>query len=265
MRDTPSSQPFPGGYSLNGEIPRGDTIKMTSAFSKIEHVNTRLAEFAYEQVFNAIVAGQLIAGDRLIQEKLAEDLDISRTPVREALLRLEQEGVVVHSGRRGFIVRDISEQEIRDVYQAREAIEGYGARVAATTCTDEDLDRIRELSQPAHHNTVEAAFRANEALHRAIVEATGNKYLVELFNSVWTRSVGLRLYADIFAQDGFTPHVADDHAPVLEALAAGDGEAAEAAMVSHIRAGCEIQVTARRKRQAAGAKGPKITVDGSTA
>lgn len=223
---------------------------MTSTFSKIEHVNTRLAEFAYEQVFNAIVVGQLVPGDRLIQEKLAEDLDISRTPVREALLRLEQEGVVIHSGRRGFIVRDISEQEIRDVYQAREAIEGYAARVAAKTRTSEDLTRLEFLSQPTTLDTVEAAFRANEGLHRAIVEATGNRYLVELFNSVWTRSVGLRLYADIFAQASFPPDIADDHTPVLEALAAGDGAAAEAAMVSHIRAGCEIQVRARQSRQA---------------
>jgi len=221
---------------------------MTSTFSKIDHVNTRLAEFAYEQVFNAIVTGQLTPGERLIQEKLAEDLDISRTPVREALLRLEQEGVVLHSGRRGFIVRDISEQEIRDLYQAREAIEGYAARVAATAKTDEDLRRIDEILETAEFETLEAAFRANESLHRAIVEATGNRYLVELFNSVWTRSVGLRLYADLFTHE--RSHVSEDHDPVLDALRRGDGESAQAAMVAHIRAGCEVQVAARRRRQA---------------
>lgn len=217
-------------------------------FNKIEQTQTRLAESVYEQIFDAIVRGTILPGTRLIQETLAAELDVSRTPVREALLHLEQEGILEFVQRRGFFVRDISEDDINDLYEARIAIEGFAARAVAEVGDPQAISKLEQIIRSQSETesvTVTEAFRANELVHRAVVEATENPVLVELFDSVWTRSIGLRMYAHAFSSDKHHHHVIDEHIPLLDALLAGDGARAEAEMVSHIRAGREVQLAAR--------------------
>ncbi|MEZ5176353.1 MAG: GntR family transcriptional regulator [Acidimicrobiia bacterium] len=220
-------------------------------FSKIDQTQTRLAESVYEQVFDAIVRGTIPPGTRLIQESLAADLAVSRTPVREALLRLEQEGILEFVQRRGFFVRDISEDDINDLYEARIAIEGFAARAVAEAQDAAALGKLERMvrshaeSEPV---SVTEAFRANEAVHREVVRATGNPVLVELFDSVWTRSIGLRMYAHAFSSDAHIQHVVDEHVPLLDALLAGDAARAEKEMIAHIQAGRDVQLAARGSR-----------------
>ncbi len=221
-------------------------------FNKIDQTQTRLAESVYEQIFDAIVRGSIVPGTKLIQETLATELAVSRTPVREALLRLEQEGILEFVPRRGFFVRDISETEVNDLYEVRTAIEGFAARVVAETGDPRALKRLEEIirsqseTQPA---SVVDAFRANERVHRGVVEATANPVLLELFDSVWTRSIGLRMYAHAFSSEKYVQHVVDEHVPLLDALLAGDGERAEREMVTHIQAGRDVQLAARHAPQ----------------
>ena len=100
-------------------------------FTRLTRKRTRLADDVYEQILSAILSGEIFPGERLIQETIANQIDVSRTPVREALLRLEQEGILEAAGRGGFQIRDISEREIRDLYTVREAVEGFAARLLA--------------------------------------------------------------------------------------------------------------------------------------
>ena len=93
---------------------------MASSVEPIQRSPSRLADEAYERLVDALVQGRVGPGDRLIQDRLAEDLDVSRTPVRDALLRLKEEGVIEPAGRRGYIVRRLSDRDVRDLYGARD-------------------------------------------------------------------------------------------------------------------------------------------------
>lgn len=221
---------------------------MSNRFLPIDAHRPRLADEVYRQIVTAVGDGTLRPGDRLIQERLAEAMGVSRTPVREALLRLEREGLITPAGRRGFVVRGASEGEIRDIYETREAIEGYAARLLAERGDTAALDRVADLV--AHHasladTSVYEGYLANRAVHRAIVEATGNAQLVDLFEAVWDRAVALLLYADVH------PTTESDfettHAELLEALRSRDPERACAAMIDHVRSGLAEQLAAHAR------------------
>ncbi len=218
-------------------------------FNKIDQTQTRLAESVYEQIFDAIVRGSIVPGTKLIQETLATELAVSRTPVREALLRLEQEGILEFVPRRGFFVRDISETEVNDLYEARIAIEGFAARAVAEAGNPQALKKLEKIIRSQSETepiSIVDAFRANQTVHRGVVEATVNPVLLELFDSVWTRSIGLRMYAHAFSPEKYVQHVVNEHIPLLDALLAGDGERAEKEMVAHIQAGRDVQLAARQ-------------------
>ena len=91
----------------------------------------RLAEMVYEQIVSGLQSGEIAPDQRLHQEKLAEVLSVSRTPVREALLRLEHEGLLAPCTNGGFEIRQASPDEVRDIYQTRQAIEGFSAGLIA--------------------------------------------------------------------------------------------------------------------------------------
>ncbi|MFQ5556924.1 MAG: GntR family transcriptional regulator [Acidimicrobiales bacterium] len=218
-----------------------------NTFERIDRSRTRLADEVYERLYSGILAARIGPGYRLIQEKIADDLDVSRTPVREALLRLEQEGIIEPAGRRGFVVRELTETEIRDNYQAREAIEGFAARIVALEAPDSALDRLTQILRDEanrRQDTIESAYRSNRAVHRAMVEASGNDFLVELFDVVWGRQVAMRLYAELFNQTDLVSQFDQDHSSLLEAFRSGDGDRAFEAMIDHIRGGLELQLRA---------------------
>ena len=111
-------------------------------FTRLAQNRTRLADNVYEQILSAILSGEIMPGERLIQETIASQIDVSRTPVREAFLRLEREGVLEAAGRGGFQIRNITEQEMKDLYLAREAVEGFAAKLLAGALSQEQAQNI---------------------------------------------------------------------------------------------------------------------------
>jgi len=210
---------------------------------KITAKPSRLADRVYDRLMGAILDGTISQGDRLIQEKLAEDLAVSRTPVREALLRLEREGIIEQAGRKGFVVRTVSKEMIQSIYQAREAVEGYAARLVAEQADEEAIDQLAQrIARLGPAANVESSYEANRLAHRAIVEATGNEYLVELFDSIWGRTISVKIFADLWVSQEIHRPVTDLHAEVLDALRSGDGERAAKVMIEHIRQGLDQQL-----------------------
>ena len=212
-------------------------------FKRMPDVQPRLADDVYEQILSAIVNGQIAPGDRLIQEKIAAEINISRTPVREALLRLEREGILELSGRKGFFIRQISEDEVRDIYGVREAIEGYGAYWVAANRTDERIAAIaekvaQERALKAHD--VQAEFQINRDIHRTIVAQTGNKALLDMFDSIWGRGISLWLFAATRANQ--EPPNPDVHERLLSVISTGSPAEAQSAMIEHVREGLSMQI-----------------------
>lgn len=199
---------------------------------------TRLADAAYEQISAAMLAGDFPPGTRLVMDTLAKQLDISRTPVRDALLRLEREGVIVPTGRRGYIVREASTREIENLYQAREAIEGYAVRQVTMLGEDAIAAVEKVIDAYTDHDSSDpaAAYQANRAVHRAFVEVLDNPILLESFDLIWTRAVAQQGFAQFVRHTAPRPSLREEHKPLLDAVRRGP-DAAHAAVIEHIRAG----------------------------
>ncbi|MEE2716854.1 MAG: GntR family transcriptional regulator [SAR324 cluster bacterium] len=214
-------------------------------FQQLPNTQPRLADEVYRQVFSAILSGHIEPGERIVQEKIAAEINVSRTPVREALLRLEQEGILEIASRSGFRIRKITDAEVRQIYQAREAVEGYSARIMAESGTPTQHNAIETViaqEQQSQPDGIEDFFRANKRIHRTIVEQTDNRHLLEMFDSLWNRGISFRLFAAISNVD--LAESLGEHQVLVDTIRVGSPEAAEAAMVAHIRDGLDLQLEA---------------------
>ena len=214
-------------------------------FTQLPNVQSRLASDVYEQILNAILSGHIAPGERIVQEKIAAEINVSRTPVREALLRLEQEGILEISGRSGFTIRQINATEVGQIYQAREAVEGYAARLVSEAANPAQYLRIGKVilrEEKLSSQNVEDYFHANKRIHRAIVEETGNRYMMEQFDGIWNRGISFRLFAAIDTVN-LTKSLAEHHV-LLDAIKSGTPDQAQRAMILHIRDGLDLQLKA---------------------
>lgn len=210
---------------------------------KIQSKRRRLADEVYDQLIEAIQDQRVDAEDRLVQEKIASDLHISRTPVREALFRLEQEGILMSSPGGGFVIRQVSAAEVTDIYHARVAIEGYAARLLAQINNPTLLAQLRvKVSKLQQRNctTVKQLFETNRDIHRAFVETTGNAFLIDMFDSLWNRSTSYQVFSDlnVAALADITSH----HLPLIDAIESDSADIAMQAFEEHILAGLELQL-----------------------
>lgn len=227
-----------------------------SAIQRIDRTHSRLAGEVYDRLVEALVQGTVNPGDRLVQDRLAAELDVSRTPVRDALLRLKEEGVVEPSGRRGYVVRRLSEVDLRDLYGARDAVEGHAAAIVAGLGGDalETVQAALARATAKKFRSSRESFEANRSVHRAIVEAAGNSYLLSFFDSIWGRAIGALAYHDYYVYSPHDEFVAE-HRALIEEIAAGDAARARRAMNEHIAWGLERNVKgAAAKRGGTGAR-----------
>ncbi|MEM8949903.1 MAG: GntR family transcriptional regulator, partial [Pseudomonadota bacterium] len=208
------------------------------ALRSLKTERRRLAEDVYRQILDTILEDGFGMEDQLVQEKLAAELEISRTPVREALLRLEQEGVLVTTPRGGFMLRRISEDEAKEIYDVRAAIEGQAARILADRNDADDqafLRKVIEREETISEPTVQAYFAANRSIHRAIVERSGNRHLLEMFDTIWNRALASHLFAAIEEID--LAESLGNHMVLVDAIATGDWRIAMPAAFDHINDG----------------------------
>ena len=215
------------------------------ALKSIRSERRRLADEVYQQLMDAILSGEIGGEDRLVQERLAAEMEISRTPVREALLRLEQEGVLVTSPRGGFALYRMGEGEIRELYQARAAVESQAARILAAQgdgFKHRELRATIEREENIANPSVRAYFDANRNIHRRFVELVENRYLLEMFDNIWNRGTAFRLFAAIEKVD--LAKSLGDHMALVEAIETGDRTGALDAFIEHIQDGFDLQMEA---------------------
>ncbi|MFC6640340.1 FCD domain-containing protein [Sulfitobacter sp. JBTF-M27] len=218
------------------------------ALHSITTQRRRLADEVYDQLVQAIMDREIGPDDRLVQEKLAAELDISRTPVREALLRLEKEGVLHLANSGGFRLAKISEEETLELYQARAAIEGQAARILTARNDPEELERLRVLirqTEDLKDPTTRDYFIANRTIHRAFMEAAGNRFLLEMFDMIWGRAMAFHLFAAIENAD--ISKSLGNHIELVDVIATGDRGAALEAFTDHIQEGFELHLTGIRR------------------
>lgn len=213
------------------------------ALKSIQPARRRLADEVYGQLVDAIMARDILPGDQLVQEKLAAELQISRTPVREALMRLEREGVLEVSNRGTFRLYQMSDGEVRELYQARAAVEGQAARILAVHHTPEMLAELRAFIVQAENisdSTARAYFEANRSIHRTFVERANNRFLLEMFDMIWGKAMAFHLFATIENVD--LKQSLGNHLTLVDSIEKGDPTAALEIFTAHIQDGFELQI-----------------------
>lgn len=190
----------------------------------------------YAAIHERITSGSLPRGARVHQEDLAEELGVSRTPVREALRRLAAEGLVEMRTNRGARVADVDQVGMRVSYEARTVIEPGAARLAAARRPPEPLARMRAAvaAQRRSLRSVQRSFEANREFHLALAEASGNEFLVQFAERLWVARIGETIYErQVQTQERMLLDVRE-HELIIEAIEAGDGRRAEALVRRHL-------------------------------
>ena len=200
------------------------------------------AEHAADQVHarlrDAILSGEMRPNHRLVEVDLAEELGVSRTPIREALLRLRHEGLVLRS--KGWVVRDHGPAEVLEYLEARAALESATAGLAATRITDEQLAELRALLQrmTEQERSRREVNALNSRFHALITEAAGNAVLTTFARTTdinyWTFTT------PIVFTEADDHRVEDDHTQLLAALERRDAEQAATIARKHVQATAEI-------------------------
>ena len=213
------------------------------AFKSIQPERRRLADEVYDELVEAIIRRDIGLDDTLVQEKLANEMQISRTPVREALMRLAQEGVLQISSRGSFKLYKMDADEVKELYQSRAAVEGQCARILAVNHSAEDIAFLRETVEQEENiasYTVRAYFEANRNIHRAFVERANNRFLLDMFNMIWGKAQVFPLFATIEKVD--LSQSLGNHTTLIDVIANGDRTEALEIFTSHIQDGFSLQM-----------------------
>ncbi|EPX85148.1 GntR family transcriptional regulator [Salipiger mucosus] len=188
---------------------------------------------AYMLILEAIDQGTYRPGDRLVESELAERFGVSRTPIREALQRLETQSLLARDGR-SLIVASLDHNQMAELYVVRTELEGLAARLAARHATEEEIRVLRDMVEEdrALLGDPPALSRANRRFHKMIHLASHNRYLVQQLDLVH-RSMALMATTSL-AAEGRGEVALAEHAAIVDAISRRDEEAANAALRDHI-------------------------------
>lgn len=211
----------------------GSTIRGASA-------RQVLADHVYDDLMLALVDGRLAADSPLNIDALAREMEISQTPIREALARLEATGLVVRAALRGYRVAPLfTVEELTELMEAREVLEPDSAFRACGRATTELLDQLEQSISDLRNAPVDGAgesirpyWEADERFHRLIAENAGNRFLLAAYTALGGHVQRFRLFGGLGVSDA--SYAIAEHSVILEAMRAGDAELARKTMHDHI-------------------------------
>ena len=195
-----------------------------------------LRDVVFYTLRQAILKGELEPGERLMEMQLAEQLGVSRTPIREAIRKLELEGLVLMIPRRGAIVAKITEKDLKDVLEVRASLERLSTKLACERMEEETIEELREAQE-----AFKAALRGDDItlqaqkdveFHDVIYKSTKNLRLIQMLNNLREQMYRYRLE---YLTDG-TSHqkLVEEHEAIIEALSRRDTEETTNIMVGHV-------------------------------
>lgn len=202
----------------------------------IQHTN--INEPIYLRLKEMILNGELKQGEKIVQEKIAELLGVSRTPLMKALLALENEYLVKSIPRRGMYIRSWNQKEIIDIYICREAIEGMAARLLAQSKDDRVIKELKDCFSPflaSKEINLKAYTKADETFHSLLIKLTGNEPLdkIYFFGNIHDKVIGHGLIRP-------PEETLEEHFKIIEAIEKGDADKAEQFAREHIKKSREL-------------------------
>ncbi len=196
-----------------------------------------LEETVFAALEEKILNGTLKAGEVITEQMLCETTGASRTPVREAIHRLEQDGLVTAAPNRSAVVVGITTDDLADIYEIRRGIEGLASRYAARRAGAEQKDKLREIVELQEfflsRNGTERMKELDSAFHELVYSACGSRIITSMLSRLH-RQIGLYRKISLNASGRTAASVAE-HRRIYEAIAAGDGEAAESLTIQHVQ------------------------------
>ena len=210
-----------------------------------------LREMVFESLREAIIQGRLRPGERLMEIQLAEEMGVSRTPVREAIRKLELEGFVVMVPRKGAYVAGISVKDIVDVFEVRAALEGLAAGLAAERITDDEMDQlersIHKINVSAEED-LKAIVEGDTSFHALIYKASRNQRLVQIIINLQEQINRFRMTS--LAQPGRLKIALDEHTKIVEAISDRNVESSQQLATEHIENAEQSLLNALREEEA---------------
>ncbi|AGA67625.1 transcriptional regulator [Desulfitobacterium dichloroeliminans LMG P-21439] len=193
-----------------------------------------LREIVFESLREAIINGVLEPGERLMEIQLADEMGVSRTPVREAIRKLELENFVVMIPRKGAYVAGVSHKDVADVFEIRSALEGLAAGLAAERATDEEIEQMERflLYHEGEEMSLEQIVTSDTGFHALVYKASRNERLVQILDNL--REQIQRFRATSLSVPGRLKDAIDEHRGIVEALARHDVEEAQVLANAHI-------------------------------
>lgn len=188
---------------------------------------------AYAMILDAIDQGIYKPGDRLVENELADRFNVSRTPVREALQRLETQSLLARDGR-SLIVASLDHNQMAELYVVRAELEGLAARLAAQHASEEEIRVLQGLiaADRLCVDDPDSLARSNRKFHKQLHRASHNRFLVQQLDLVY-RSMAL-LATTSLAVDGRGPVALDEHQAIVTAISERDGPSAYEAVRAHL-------------------------------
>lgn len=207
-----------------------------------------LREIVFETLREAIIQGNFEPGERLMEIQLAEELGVSRTPVREAIRKLELEGFVVLMPRKGAYVAGVSHKEIADVFEVRAALEALAAGLAAERATAEELEDMERVSLhifEAVNSQIDNVVERDADFHDLIYKASRNQRLIQIVTLLKEQLQRYRTTS--LSQPGRLKHAVDEHKGIIEAISERNVELASLLAREHVETAEQTFLSALRE------------------
>ena len=196
-----------------------------------------LRERIYLNIREAITKRMLLPGERIIEKNIAEELNVSITPVREALLQLNVEGFVEIKTHRNVVVKQISLTEIEELYEIQGVLEGYAARQASLNLNGKDLSKITKLTEKMEKdlglNNVEKFYESNKEIHEIFLKKSKNQSSYDLVSKLNLRKKLFRYRVTFLTRKDVMKKALDDHKKILDAFLAHDSDTIERLVREH--------------------------------
>ena len=210
----------------------------------VKKSNEDLEDYAYRYIIHQIVESQVRPGDTILETEMAEILNVSRTPVRAAIARLVNEGLLEKKRKKGCIIPTPEPEDARQVFQARGILEGAVAGLAATNRTESDLAKLWEIleqeTNALNENKKDEYYLANEKFHFTLIKSAKNRYFERYCKHLFRRTSVYIFYFDSFYTSGekfrkLPPQrTPEQHLEIVKAIENGDAPVAEKIMKEHV-------------------------------
>jgi DNA-binding GntR family transcriptional regulator len=210
-----------------------------------------LGDTAYRAIREAIMNNKMKPGERVSEYMVAQWLDISRTPAREGLRRLESEGLLASHPKRGLMVADFDETAVHELYAAREILESMVAGLAARLATDAEISALQHMLEREAALTMSPAkmFEHNIEFHKMVAQSARNRYLTKFLQSL-SDTLSAHRRVSTLVSPLRRDEVLKDHRDLVEAIARHDEQAARVAAQQHIQGALKARLAVQRQGSA---------------